>query len=39
MSSLIVMIARHAEKPGGDFPGKGMTFEEKKDEKSLVVRG
>ncbi len=39
MSFLTVMLARHAEKPGGAFPGKGSTFEGTTDEKSLVMRG
>jgi hypothetical protein len=39
MSSLTIMLARHAEKPGGAFPGEGLTYEGKPDEKSLVVRG
>jgi hypothetical protein len=39
MSSLTVLLARHAEKPGGAFPGEGMTFDGKPDEKSLIVRG
>ncbi|MCJ2075281.1 histidine phosphatase family protein [Methylobacterium sp. E-016] len=39
MSFLTVMLARHAEKPGGEFPGKGSTFKGTRDEKSLVMRG
>lgn len=34
MSALTVMFIRHAEKPGGSFPGDGTT-----DDKSLVIRG
>jgi hypothetical protein len=39
MSALTVMFIRHAEKPGGSFPGDGTTFEGTIDDKSLVIRG
>ena len=39
MSSLTIMLVRHAEKLGGAFPGEGLTFEGKPDDKSLVIRG
>ena len=39
MSSLTILLARHAEKPGGAFPGEGLTFDGQPDEKSLVIRG
>ncbi|KAB1067898.1 histidine phosphatase family protein [Methylobacterium planeticum] len=39
MSVLTIMLARHAEKPGRNFPGPGVTTEGVEDEKSLVVRG
>ncbi|GJD54578.1 histidine phosphatase family protein [Methylobacterium dankookense] len=39
MSALTVLLLRHAEKPGGDYPGVGRTFEGKRDDKSLIVRG
>lgn len=39
MSTLTVMFIRHAEKPGGSFPGDGTTAEGTIDDKSLVIRG
>jgi hypothetical protein len=39
MSSLTLMLVRHAEKLGGAFPGRGLTYEGTPDEKSLVIRG
>src|SRR6478752_10511890 len=39
MSALTVLLVRHAEKPGRNFPGPGMTPEGVEDDKSLVVRG
>ncbi|MGY2046626.1 histidine phosphatase family protein [Methylobacterium sp. JK268] len=39
MSFLSVLIARHAEKPNGAFPGPGLTPEGEEDKKSLVIRG
>lgn len=39
MSALTVMFVRHAEKPGGSFPGNGTTVDGTTDDKSLVIRG
>ena len=39
MSMLTIMFVRHAEKPGGAFPGPGTTPDGTDDDKSLVVRG
>ena len=39
MASLTLMIIRHAEKPGGSWPGPGYTDQGDKDDKSLVIRG
>jgi len=39
MSGLTVLIIRHGEKPGGSWPGRGITADEAPDEASLVVRG
>ncbi|WCS26540.1 histidine phosphatase family protein [Methylobacterium sp. NMS14P] len=39
MSALTVMFIRHAEKPGGSFPGDGTTADGTADDKSLVIRG
>jgi hypothetical protein len=39
MSALTILIIRHAEKPGGAWPGPGLTAEGVEDEKSLVIRG
>ena len=37
--SLSILIIRHAEKTGEEWPGPGLTPEGLEDEKSLVVRG
>jgi hypothetical protein len=37
--TLTVLIIRHAEKPGEKWPGRGVTFEGERDDKSLVIRG
>ncbi|HSU05248.1 MAG TPA: histidine phosphatase family protein, partial [Acetobacteraceae bacterium] len=39
MAALTVLIIRHAEKPGENWPGPGLTAEAQPDRKSLVVRG
>jgi hypothetical protein len=39
MSTLTILIIRHAEKPGESWPGEGLTADEVKDTKSLVIRG
>jgi hypothetical protein len=39
MSSLTLLIIRHAEKPGEGFPGDGFTEAGEADDKSLVIRG
>jgi hypothetical protein len=39
MGALIVLIIRHGEKTGEQWPGPGLTKHGKPDEKSLVVRG
>jgi len=39
MSSLTLLIIRHAEKPGEGFPGNGVTEAGENDDKSLVIRG
>ena len=39
MSALTIILVRHAEKPGGDFPGPGLTIDGEDSGKSLVVRG
>jgi hypothetical protein len=39
MSTLTLLIIRHAEKPGEGFPGNGFTEEGQDDDKSLVIRG
>jgi hypothetical protein len=39
MSALTIMLVRHAEKPGGEWPGPGLTTEGMPDKKSLVIRG
>ena len=39
MSALTVLLVRHAEKPGRNFPGPGMTSEGAEDDKSLIIRG
>jgi hypothetical protein len=37
--ALTILIIRHAEKAGEQWPGPGLTLEGVKDDKSLVVRG
>lgn len=39
MAALTLLIIRHAEKPGGDWPGPGLTTDGVSDTKSLVIRG
>jgi hypothetical protein len=39
MSSLSILIIRHAEKPGESWPGSGLTPDGVTDNKSLVIRG
>ena len=39
MSTLTILIIRHAEKPGEIWPGPGLTANGVPDEKSLVLRG
>jgi hypothetical protein len=39
MSSLSVLIIRHAEKPDESWPGPGLTPAGSADQKSLVIRG
>jgi hypothetical protein len=39
MDPLVLLVIRHAEKPGEAWPGPGLTPEGKADKKSLVVRG
>jgi hypothetical protein len=39
MSSLTLLIIRHAEKPDEGFPGNGFTEAGDSDDKSLVIRG
>ena len=39
MPSLTLLIIRHAEKPGENWPGPGLTLDGKEDDKSLVIRG
>lgn len=39
MSALTVIFIRHAEKPGGRFPGDGTAADGTADDKSLVIRG
>src|SRR6478672_1370929 len=34
-----VILIRHAEKPGGDWPGPGLTEDGIEDPASLVIRG
>jgi broad specificity phosphatase PhoE len=38
MAQTLIMI-RHAEKPGGKWPGPGFTEDGEEDEESLVIRG
>jgi broad specificity phosphatase PhoE len=39
MNPLTLIIIRHGEKPGGPWPGPGLTPEGEIDRKSLVIRG
>jgi len=39
MSSLILLVVRHAEKPDESEPGPGLTIDGAEDNRSLVVRG
>jgi hypothetical protein len=39
MSSLTILIIRHAEKPDEDWPGPGFTDRGQEDSESLVIRG
>jgi hypothetical protein len=39
MNALTIFIIRHAEKPGGDWPGPGLTDNGVADKESLVIRG
>ena len=39
MSALTIILVRHAEKPGREFPGPGLTADGTQSEESLVVRG
>jgi hypothetical protein len=39
MSTLTILVIRHAEKPGERWPGQGFTAEGEANEKSLVLRG
>jgi hypothetical protein len=39
MSGVTVLIIRHAEKPGGAWPGPGLNAAGQADKKSLVIRG
>jgi len=39
VTALTLLIIRHAEKPGGDWPGAGLTDAGLPDSESLVVRG
>jgi len=39
MSALTILIIRHAEKPGENRPGPGLTEDGQKDKESLVIRG
>jgi hypothetical protein len=39
MSALTILIIRHAEKPGEDWPGPGLTDAGVADKESLVIRG
>jgi hypothetical protein len=39
MSTLTILIIRHAEKPGEAWPGPGLTPDGVADKKSLVIRG
>src|SRR5690348_8250618 len=37
--ALTLLIIRHAEKPGENWPGPGLTLDGAPDDKSLVIRG
>ncbi|MFI5032872.1 MAG: histidine phosphatase family protein [Reyranellales bacterium] len=39
MAALTLLIIRHAEKPGEDWPGPGLTLDGTPDANSLVIRG
>jgi hypothetical protein len=39
MPELTLLIVRHAEKPGENWPGPGLTIDGAPNDKSLVVRG
>jgi len=39
MNALTIMIIRHAEKPGEEWPGPGLAAEGQQDTESLVIRG
>ncbi len=39
MSALTLLVIRHAEKPGGTWPGPGLTDEGVPDDEALVIRG
>ncbi len=39
MDALTLFIIRHAEKPGGDWPGPGLMNDGVSDTESLVIRG
>ncbi|HEY4165122.1 MAG TPA: histidine phosphatase family protein [Reyranella sp.] len=39
MAALTLLIIRHAEKPGENWPGPGLTLDGAPDDKSLVIRG
>lgn len=39
MAALTILIIRHAEKPGENWPGHGLSAEGQPDRKSLVIRG
>jgi hypothetical protein len=39
MSPLTILIIRHAEKPGEDWPGPGLSEDGQEDTESLVIRG
>lgn len=34
-----IILIRHAEKPGGEWPGPGFTEDGTEDPESLVIRG
>jgi hypothetical protein len=39
MSALTLLVIRHAEKPGENWPGPGLTEQGEADKESLVIRG